>query len=179
MEIAMTPAENTITAANTTGIAKTATGVMSPEKLNAIFHHPDCRAIFDREVEKIRLPESAELWLINGAFKSISDQMSFFELNLNINEFIEFNQKPLHELHTGVSMLAIRTIRATALNKIKFDPIGTIKATFEIERQLQEISAPIKMAVIEDFWNNATFKQKNEIEAVVKRTSKAVSQIIQ
>ena len=51
-----------------------------------------------------------------------------------------------------------------------------MSATFEVEKQLQDIIKPIKDEVIADFYEKATIIQMNEINRVVNETEKRMKQ---
>jgi hypothetical protein len=150
----------------------------SPEKLNAIFHHPDCRKVFNERCEAIRLPDSESLNVLSAAIHTCKGVFSFNDFNFTNEEFAGFLTKPLHELHTGITIRVCNMLRGVAIEKYAsvYPAKVVMSATFEVEKQLQDIIKPIKDEVIADFYEKATIIQTNEINRVVNETEKRMKQ---
>ena len=150
----------------------------SPEKLNAIFHHPDCRKVFNAKCEAIRLPESNEMHILHDAISECKPAFSFDDLNFTKDEFAGFMTKPLWELHTGITIRVIKLLRSMRIGNYmgKYKAEKVIGAGFDIEEQLQSIVKPIKDEVIDEFWEKATIIQMNEVNRVANEAEKRMKQ---
>ena len=162
------------------------------EKLNAIFHHPDCRKIFNERCEAIRLPDCKEMQILQWAIKKCHSKLSFNDFDFTENEFENFMTKPMHELLPGIVLRVINILRGMAIGEYIPDSTidtmakertsthtgGTFKAHHVmsagsfIEKAYQEIVKPIKDEVIEEFYANATIVQTNEINRVLNNVNK-------
>jgi len=160
---------------------------IDPAKLHIIFHHPECRAMFEKRVDAYRLIDTPVLNTIRNAFKNhIIATLSFTELNLLIDEFAAALTKEFDEVHTGVVLLAIRLIRGSKISVFSTysdeQLIQLYRNCMTVEQQIEDATKPIKEEVIEEFWTNATFKQIKEVEDMYNRRKaqdKKIPSIIQ
>lgn len=153
--------------------AKRMTAEFSKEKLDAIFHHPDCKELFEDKVAQYRLPVSIDGTLIINSFAKFVHELT----NEQINATTEGFEQMVHMLslptdgdifpcHTGVFMLMIKHINHIAGHYYSdtIDERHAVRTACDnIEKQIMAAVDPIRLEAIEEFYMSANAEQIDEI----------------
>ncbi len=160
---------------------KAALSDLSPTWKDAIFNHEDCKKVFDERITEVRLPESEDSRLLIYYFKTLLPELSDNALNLSdkdgeYDQLIDVLQhspkKGIYTTHPGIFILMVNHLRKNAgkfYAKNLLERKNCFHACENVLNAIRDLQTPIRDKCIEEFYENITEDQRDDVKAVVKR----------
>lgn len=159
-------------------LSKPITKDFSPEKLDAIFGHPDCQKLFNERAAEVRIAKSVNATSVKRCISLLMPEISYKELDFTPQEFTillsAFTGNQDLDIHTGIIIKVINIILASrpkdfCITYSHEDYLSAISACHSVRKEIDDLIIPIRDEVVFDFWNNANAALQNEINRRVEQ----------
>ena len=148
---------------------------------DAIFHHEDCKKIFNEAIEKSEMPVTESTAIVIRTFAQIMPEITDKQINLSDREgeyetlvnLIDGHFDETYPANPGYFILMARIISATpgkyydAMSAKERLTVATACAS--VLKESKAIETPIREAAIRQFYEVATQDQLDDIRMVVKQ----------
>lgn len=166
--------------------AKSMTADFSKEKQDAIFHHPDCKHLFEDKVAAIRVSISDNSRVVIEAFTQVLPELTDQQLSISDEEYnnlimiVTSNKAVLgdthYECHSGVFMLMVNHLKNIAGKYYSDDAEGRqlVRNAFSgIEAEIMAQVEELRDECIEEFYISANAEQIDEIDNIANQMTQS------